>query len=434
MSFNTGLSGLNAQSTALSVASNNIANANTTGFKGSRTEFSDVFAVSAFGVGDTAVGSGVLASKVAQQYTQGNLNFTDNTLDMAISGQGFFVLKNDLSSEENLYSRAGAFTVNKNGFVVNGSGQFLQSYPTNEDGTVLSTSLSTTTPINIPKTAGSPNPTTSINLSLNLDSTTEAITAQFNPADNDTFSSSTSLTVYDSLGNSHVGTAYFRKSANNTWETNYAIDGNIVLFDQAATDAELAALGAPAGTAGSSDLKFNAAGQLITNITGIDEPVALASYDPQNGALPITLKFRFNDADVTQFAAPFNVTNLSQDGFTAGRLSGIDISDSGVVRATFTNGQVSTLGKITLVQFNNNGGLRQLGNTNWSETLNSGTPLPGESGNGDFGLIRSGSLENSNVDLTSELVKLITAQRNFQANARTIETTNQLTQTVVNIR
>ncbi|MBT4838460.1 MAG: flagellar hook protein FlgE [Methylococcales bacterium] len=426
MSFNTGLSGLNAASTDLNVTSNNIANSNTTGFKSSRTEFADVFSLSALGVGSTAVGSGVLANKVAQQFSQGNLNFTESTLDLAISGQGFFVMSDSATGQEHTYTRAGNFNVDKDGNIVNGQGQFLKAFQTNTDGSVKSTSLSTATAVNIPRTAGAPSATTAVDISLNLDSSATALDPTlFDLTDSSTYTSSTSVTAFDSLGNSHITTAYYIKSnvaadlAVNGWEVKYAIDGTEVTQDTTT--------GHP-----STLMTFGTDGKLATPLAAND--VVLTTTALGNDAAPLSISFDYSTTGTTQFAAPFAVSELDQDGFTAGRLSGIDLDETGVIRASFSNGQSQTLGKVALAQFNNDQGLKQLGNSSFSETLTSGVPLAGESGISDFGIIRSGALENSNVDITKEMVHLITAQRNFQANARSIETNNQLTQTVINIR
>ena len=431
MSFNTALSGLNAAQSDLAVTSNNIANVNTTGFKESRAEFADIYALSPFGSVRTSIGAGVLLSAVAQQFNQGNLNFTQNTLDLAVSGEGFFVLAPNLGSVERVYSRAGAFGVDDGGNVVNATGQVLQAFPVNPDGSVTSTSLSSTVPIQLPQTAGTPSNTTEIEIGANLSAGATGLNVNlFDPTQPTTYSSSTSISFFDSLGQSHIGTFYFVKDAAtpNSWATYYYVDGNPVDIT--------------GGTAGAGGQLF---GRLTFDSTGVLQSSVPATVPPgvfttaalgfTNGSDPAqTLTLDFGNNNPTQFASGFIVSTLSQNGFGVGRLTGIDIADDGVVRANFSNGQAIALGKVALARFPNNQGLQQLGNTNWAETLDSGAALAGEAGTASFGFIRSGALENSNVDLTRELVDLITAQRNFQANARSIETNNAITQTIIQIR
>ena len=433
MSFNISLSGLNAASSDLDVTSNNIANVGTTGFKGSRAEFADIFAVSSGATGNS-VGSGVLLASVAQQFSQGNLEFTESALDIAVSGEGFFVLKPNQTSSELLYSRAGAFQVDQSGNIVTNQGQILQVFPVNASGSVTSTSLSGTVPLQVPSTVGQPQATTQVDINLNfpagispqldptavggLDDELAVNPASPNPT---TFHNSTSATIFDSQGTSHILTMYFvmTDDANNTWESRATLDGQLVT-----------------PTAGAV-LDFDSSGALDTaNSTTLGniafDPLALT-----NGAAPLTLAvdFRSGTNTVTQEAqGGFSVQSLTQDGFSTGRLSGIEIASDGLVSASFTNGQTSPLGKIALARFDNPQGLNPVGNTSWVETVASGAVQGGEAGTGNFGVMQSGALETSNVDLTEQLVKLITAQRNFQANSKSIETANTVTQTIINIR
>ena len=425
MSFNTSLSGLSAASQDLNVVSNNVANSSTVGFKMSRAEFADVYAVSAFGSSSNAIGSGVLLSRVAQQFNQGNLEFTENTLDLAISGQGFFALTPNMTSSEKVYTRAGNFGVDDNGFVVSSTKQYLQVYPVNANGTVTSTSLSSTMPLRLPASAGTPAATTQVDVGMNLPA--DAVNLDpllFDPAVASTYTASTSLTVYDSLGNNHIATMYYVKdqTAPNQW-------ANYLYMDGAPVDIA----GGTAGAGGQvyATLNYTNAGAYIGSTP---DPVTSAAIPLTNGSNPMTLTLNYANNSPTQYASPFAVVTLDQDGYTAGRLSGIDISDVGVVRANYTNGQSVALGKIALVSFSNEQGLRQLGGTSWAESLESGPALGGEAGTGSLGLIQSGALESSNVDLTAELVKLITAQRNFQANSKAIETHSAITQTIMNLR
>ncbi|KFI21976.1 flagellar hook protein FlgE [Nitrosococcus oceani] len=425
MAFNTSLSGLNAASSDLDITANNIANASTTGFKRSRGEFADIFAVSSFGRSQTAVGSGVLLNKTAQQFEQGNLDFTQNSLDLAISGRGLFALSPSLNSDDLVYSRAGAFSVDKEGYVVNSSGQYLRTFPTNANGTATAASLSNSHPLRLPTSAGTPQATSRISIGANLPSDTAALDpANLDLLDASTYTASTSETVYDSLGNSHISTLYFLKDTNgiNQWAVYHSLDGTLTNINGGAAGAG----GIQYGT-----LNFDATG-ILTGSTPdplITDPLAL-----NNGANDIAMTLDFAANNTTQVASPFNVAALNQDGFTSGRLTGLDISNTGIIQANYSNGQNSTLGKIALAQFPNEQGLRQLGNNAWAETVSSGTALAGEAGVGSFGLIQTGALESSNVDLTAELVHLITAQRNFQANAKAIETASTITDTIINIR
>jgi len=436
MSFSTSLSGLNAASSDLSVTSNNIANVGTTGFKGSRAEFADIFAASPLGTTSNAVGNGVLLSSVSQQFGQGNLDFTENTLDMAISGEGFFVLKPNQTSSDLLYTRAGAFQVDQDGVVVNSAGQVLQVFPVDGTGAVTTTSLSGTVPLQVPNTVGTPQATSLVNININMPSDVSpalpaaALDAELasnpaNPAPS-TYHNSTSATVFDSQGNSHILTMYFvmTNDAQNTWDVRSTLDGQLLTPTTPV---------APAG----EQIDFDTSGALDATTTTDGGAIQYNAFTPGNGAaaLALTIDFRNQGNTVTQEAqGSFLVQSLSQDGFSTGRLSGLEIDDQGAIRASFTNGQTTELGKLALARFDNPQGLRQTGNTSWVETVNSGTAAAGEAGTGNFGLVQTGALETSNIDLTAELVKLITAQRNFQANSKAIETANAVTQTIINIR
>ena len=426
MSFNTALSGLNAAQADLSVTSNDIANVNTVGFKESRAEFGDIFATSSLGSSSTAIGSGVLLSKVGQLFNQGNLDFTSNSLDLAISGDGFFVLSPSLTSQEQVFSRAGAFGVDDDGYVVNSAGQFLKVFPVNDDGSVSATSLNSTLPLQLPATSGSPTPTTEIEIGVNLSAAEPGLDPLlFDQAQPTTYNHSTSISIIDSLGETHVATFYYVKDvgSTNTWRQYLSVDGQGVDIT--------------GGTAGAGGQLYGTISyDLAGNFTGVTpSPIVSEPLGFTNGADPSqTLTIDYASNNPTQFASPFAVNTLSQDGFGTGQLAGLDISDEGVVRANYTNGTSTALGKIAMGRFSNPQGLRQEGNTAWTETIDSGEAIAGEAGNSSFGLIRSGALETSNVDLTAELVNLITAQRNFQANAKSIETSNTVTQAILQIR
>ena len=406
MSFRIALSGLNAASADLNVISNNIANVSTTGFKKSRSEFADIFSSASIGSVSTAIGSGVNVSKVDQQFSQGNISFTDNGLDLAISGQGFFRLSDNGST---VYSRAGSFGVDNNGYVTNAKNQRLTAYLADSTGNVTGAlgDLQLNTADILPQA------TTNVDVGVNLDASATPPGGVFDSTDPSTYNNSTSLTLYDSLGNSHLGTIYFVKTGANTWDTHTLVDGTEVTPTSGGT------------------LTFNNDGTLATPANG---QVAYNGF-PIAGANNLSLNLDYSSATPTsQFGGNFGVNALSQDGYASGRLSGIDISDTGVILARYTNGQSKTLGQVALANFANPQGLRQLGDTSWAESFESGTALVGPPGSASLGNIQSGALEGSNVDLTEQLVNMITAQRNFQANSQIIKTEDAITQTIINIR
>nr|BAF64728.1 flagellar hook protein [Shewanella livingstonensis] len=459
MSLNIALSGIAAAQKDLNTTANNIANVNTIGFKESRAEFADVYADSIFSNSKTAVGGGATTTQVAQQFHQGSLQFTSNSLDMAISGGGFFVTSSELGSQDQSYTRAGAFKVDSSNYMVDSAGNFLQGFPVDEDGNSTSVSLTTTQPIKIPDTAGSPVQTGNVGLQMNLNVSETALDpANFNPADSDTFNNSTSVTIYDSLGESHIMTTYFVKPTNGSytgesnWVAFYAVDGDPV--DVASgpgtystdTDGDSIADGTgtvsaanPGGAAGTwsgAVLKFNSVGAY----TGSDPAIITTEALGTGGAGALgpgadgtqTLTIKFNSP--TQYSSPFEVTELTQDGITVGRLTNVGIGSDGLITASYSNGSTVPLSRVALVRFANEQGLTQVGNTSWKASLDSGAALAGEANSGTFGSIRSSALEQSNVDLTTELVDLISAQRNFQANSRTLEVNNTLNQTILQIR
>lgn len=400
MPFRVALSGLNAASSDLNVTANNIANSNTVGFKGSRAEFSDVFSV-----GAQEIGNGVRLATVTQEFAQGGIDFTDRALDLAISGEGFFTLSDNGVIT---YSRVGAFGVDRDGFVVDSQARRLQIFPITNTGSFNTGAL---TDLRLSTTDSPPQATDFIEFGVNLPANaTPPPIAVFDPANASTFNHSTSVTVYDSLGATYNATVYFvRDAAPNTWDTYFYVDGN------------------PVG--GVNQLQYSPFGSLTAPATGT---VVLPPWVPPNGAAPIDLEANFSLS--TQFGSQFGVNTLNQNGFAAGRLSDIDVDANGVIFARFTNGRSEPLGQVALSNFNNTQGLRQVGNTSWSETFASGDSVRGAAGTASFGLIQSGALEASNVDLTEQLVNMITAQRNFQANAQMISTADQVTQTIINIR
>ncbi len=407
MSFGIALSGLNAAQTDLNVTANNIANSSTNGFKESRSEFAELFAVSPAGVSSTQFGSGVKVGAVAQQFTQGNLNNTNNSLDLAISGQGFFILSD---AGAPAYSRAGAFQVNDEGYVVNSQQQRLQVYPA---GIADTFNTSTLSDLRLVTRDSAPSATGRVQSVFNLPSAADLpVTTPFDLADETSYNVARSLTIYDSLGAAHTASMHFVKTDTNEWDMHVSVDGNLL---------------------GSEHLVYSSSGQLTSPANGMATlPVYDAAAGLSTGADPVNLTF---DLSMTsQYGNTFSMTGVTQDGFTTGRLIGIDIDAGGVVKARFTNGRATSLGQVAIANFANPQGLQQLGNTNWAETHASGQPLNGQAGGSGFGLIQSGRLEASNVDITAQLVNMITAQRNFQANAQMIQTADQVTQTIINIR
>jgi flagellar hook protein FlgE len=398
MSFQIALSGLNAASTDLKVTSNNIANANTIGFKSSRAEFADVFSGDAAGIGN-----GVRLTDVRQEFTQGNVEITERQLDLAISGNGFFIV-NDGGGL--LYSRVGAFGLDSTGFVQNAEGERLQVYPAQGDGTFNTGTLND---LQITTDTSPPTPSTNVDMNINLpaDAIVPAL-SPFDPADPTTYNHSTSTITYDSLGVAHTTTYFFSRAAAG-WEVAQTIDGNVVGTPQA--------------------FDFAADGTISAPANGV---VSFPAYDPGNGSNPITLDLDLSKT--TQFGSNFVVNSINPDGRAAGRLRNIEVDQTGVVFARFSNGQSIALGKVALANFSNSEGLIKVSDTSWQETFSSGVPQRGEATESNFGQIQSGALENSNVDLTEQLVKMITSQRLFQANAQVIATMDSVTQTIINIR
>ncbi len=403
MPFALALSGINAANSDLNTTANNIANVDTVGFKESRAEFASLFAQTQQGVSQTAIGNGVATSEIAQQFSQGNINSTSNNLDLALSGNGFFVVSNNGALA---YTRNGAFQVDPNGYLVTASGERVQGYAPLSNGGFNTGGLSD---LQLTTAQVAPQATTTANLTLNLPSNATAPTTAFNPTDATTYNNTTSLTVYDSLGAAHTAQLYFVKgAAANTWSAQLYVDGNSV--------------GAP------QTLTYSTAGTLTTPANG---QVSFGAYTPSTGASPMNITFNFGTS--TQYGDTFGVNAIAQNGYTTGSLTGINISQNGVVQANFTNGQSKSLGQVALANFENPQGLAQTGNTQWLQTFASGSAVHGVAGGSGFGTIQSGALEQSNVNITAQLVNMITAQRDFQANAQMINTANMVTQAVLKL-
>lgn len=404
MPFQIALSGLNAASADLNVTANNIANVNTNGFKSSRAEFADMFPISAYGVSSTATGIGTRVERVAQQMTQGNINTTGNTLDMAVSGEGYFTLSDNGAT---VYSRAGAFGTDANGYVVNAAGQRLQVFPKTSNGGFDTAQLGD---LQLSSSTNPPKASAKISANLNLPSTDAAsATTPFDATDPNSYNQTRSLTVYDSLGTAHQAAMFYVKGATaNSWDVHVQVDGNDV---------------------GGGAVTYSDSGNLLTPAGGA---LTLTPYTPTNGAAAMNLNLDLSGS--TQYGDTFSLNSLKQDGYTTGSLTTVEITAEGIVQARYTNGQATPLGQIALTRFPNPQGLQQLGDSTWGETYIAGQPLRGAGDSPNFGGIQSGALEGSNVDLTAQLVNMITAQRNYQANAQMISTADQITQTIINIR
>lgn len=431
MGFQTGLSGLNASSKNLDVIGNNVANSSTVGFKTSQAQFADVFAASLAGGGASQVGIGTKLATVAQQFTQGNISVSNNTMDVAINGRGFFVLSNNGAAS---YTRNGQFQLDKEGYIVTSGGLNVTGFQVDSTGNITGAmgDLQLNTADINPKATSLASPV------VNLDSRSTVPTGGAIPATltavvpattpptyvqptADMYNSSTSTTIYDTLGNPHVATLFFSKTATvGTWDVQGIIDGGtynggaVLTFDQLVFDTSgnlTAPAGPPVGLGTAQTIGWDAA-------MGVD--------------VAQTLNLNLNGT--TQFGSPFGVNALTQDGYASGRLAGFNIGNDGTVQGRYTNGQVNTLGQIALANFANPQGLQPLGDNQWSESPSSGQALIGAPGTSSLGVLQSGAVEESNVDLTAELVNMIVAQRAYQANAQTIKTQDQVLQTLVNLR
>ncbi|GAB3789479.1 flagellar hook protein FlgE [Dyella agri] len=402
MALNQALSGINGAQSDLNVIANNIANANTTGFKGSRAEFADIYAVTGINLSATAVGSGARLTSVAQQFAQGDIQTTGNSLDLAISGNGFFVVN---TGNGYAYTRAGAFHQDQTGNVVTQDNHALQVYPYSTASNSFDTS--TLTNLNLVTAQSSAKPTTTAVVSSNLPADATVPPLAFDPTNPATFNQSSTFTVYDSLGSSHQATAYYVKTGTNAWNVDLYVDGN---------------------NAGTQALTFDSSGALTTPANGI---VGFNPVNYGNGANAQTLSINFGKT--TQYGTGYAAGTISQDGYTAGALSSIDIDNAGIVTANYSNGQSSKIGQLAMANFQNLQGLRQLGSASWMSSTDSGTAVMGTAASGQYGTIQSGALEESNTsDTTQQLVDMIQAQRNYQANAQVLSTDNTLASTLFN--
>ena len=435
MGFQQGLSGLGASSRALDVISSNVANSGTVGFKASSTVFADTFASAMTGgVSNLQVGMGGNTLAVRQSFTQGATTATNNPLDMAIAGNGFFIVERTNGSDA--YSRNGQFDLDKDGYIVTSLGERLQGYQTvNADGSVSFLGSTTPRSILVPpdgisaKATGNGGLGDPVAIRGNLDSAAVAPNSTLNPfavTDPNSYNYTTSATVYDSLGNDHSLSMFFVKqdpaTDPNEWDVYVTFDG-----------AALAAPDTPAGTL-ASRIGFNSStGSFDSTLsTGIPISVAVAAATLGTGAA--NLQFDVDLASFTQRRSPSAVLEITQDGSPPGEIASVSVSASGIVQGRYTNGETRDLGQVILATFRNPNGLVSLGDNLWAETIDSGQPAIAGPGEGLNGSIGSGRVEESNVDMSQELVNMIIQQRNYQANAQSIKTQDQILQTLINLR
>lgn len=419
MSFQTGLSGLHASSKNLDVIGNNIANANTVGMKASRAEFADMVALS-LGIGGTGenTGIGVQVATVAQQFTQGDINITGSSLDVAVNGSGFFQITRTDGSIA--YTRDGQLKLDKFGNILTNTGSQIMGYPTDETG-----APSSTTPIKLTLPTTAPIPakvTANVKAQFNLDAralnATQAAAAGQSADARSKFG--TAVTVFDAQGTPSPLNLYFVKKdgVNNKWDVftdlTSATPAGTITFD---------ALGKATAPLVGGKLMMTIPGGTIPS-TNPNEPT---------GKFPTAIDINLDG--VTQYGINFSVSDLAQDGYTTGEFTGLSIDKLGVITTRYSNGQsLKTGGMIALADFRNVQGLTPIGNGEYTETFSSGSVILGQPTRGRFGEVRSGALEQSNVDLTGELVNMMTAQRDYQANAQTIKTQDQIMSTLVNLR
>ncbi|WP_199027342.1 flagellar hook protein FlgE [Ralstonia sp. ASV6] len=406
MGFQQGLSGLDAASQNLDVIGSNVANANTVGYKKSTAEFGDVYARSLVGATDNQVGQGVSVTRVSQSFTQGNVTNTGNPLDIAINGTGFYRMV-DVSSGQVSYTRNGQFQTDKNGYIISATGQNLTGYGVDATGKVNTAVL---TNLKIPVNDLAPLATTNTAFGVNLDAAaTPPTSTPFSATNSQTFNHSVSEQVYDGTGTAHMLTNYYVNTGPGQWSVYSQVDG--------------VAQTAPNGGGAIATLSFNSTGQLTTNPSKIAATFA--------GMSIANMDF----TGTTQYGGGYNDTapGVTQDGYATGRLASYSVGTDGTITANYSNGRTAVLGQIAMANFKAPEGLQNIGGNQWVETANSGAPNLGTPGMGSFGLLQSSAVEQSNVDLSAELVNMIIAQRSYQANAQTIKTQDTILQTLVSM-
>lgn len=496
--FGISISGVRNSQKYLDVTSNNIANANTIGFKRSRAEFADVYSSSVFTNSKTAVGMGSQATSVSQQFVQGNLSGdTGNNLDMAIQGNGFFVLSNQNNapggtnvSGDRTYTRAGAFQINNQGYIVTAQGDYLQGWDVNDNGDAAALDINSTHSIHIPEDTGAPRASSNIGIGVNLPASKDCVAepvnggfavdenyngvtgweswnVAFDPEDSDTYTCSTSQTIHDSLGGAHTLTYYMMKMTENddnttTWNVITYLDGEpvdvanangqnpvrmVVNDDNSSIDGT---------TFYGFQMTFGPDGQmqemvpsaLFLSNGGVyasprDPGETLTAHYNSDGSLHSAMGGGVDptqdvhlDFEATQYGSSSFTVNISptNDGYSTGILVGVTVSEDGILQAEYTNGQYISIAKIAMADFANCQGLTKVGDTQWKQSLASGEPTPKEANRGGAGAIKGANLEESNVDLTTQLVDLIIGQRNYQANAQSLQTQNTVMDSILNIR
>jgi len=425
MAFQQGLSGLNAASKALDVTGNNVANSATVGFKSATTHFADVYANSLAGSGASVVGIGTMVAAVQQQFTQGNITTTNNSLDISINGNGFYRMSTNGTIT---YSRSGQFHLDKDGYIIDDQSRRLTGYNA-VNGKVITSSATdlqvSSAPI-APVATGSTGK--GMTADLTFDSRSEVPTptsGTFSISDPTSYNWSTATSIYDSLGNAHTFTLYAVSTATaGEWNVYTSVDG---------TDPANSGTAANPGT-----LTFDTSGNVTgTGVIGVsvDLDAVMAAQTPaQTNKASSPLAFNIDFGGSTQYGTSFATNNLQQDGYTTGSLTGVSVSADGIIQGNYSNGKTKDLGQVVLANFANPNGLASLGSNQWAETSASGSALVGAPSSGTLGALQSSSIEESNVDLTAELVNMITEQRNYQANAQTIKTQDSIMQTLVNLR
>ena len=425
MSFQQGLSGLNSSSKNLSVIGNNIANANTFGSKTARAEFSDVYAAA---VGNTSsnVGIGTNLSTVAQQFTQGNITTTDNSMDLAISGGGFFQITDGINPT--LYTRNGQFKVDREGFIVNNSKLRLMGYPADAAGVIQPGAA---VGLQLPNAGVVPKPTDTISVRMNLDSRLKATGLAAAPGinfqDATTYNNATSMTAFDVRGQEVAMTLYFQKT-----DTPGATPDEII-WNVFATANGTTVGGDPPQPIATLTYPANGGAQLAP-LAPVVVTQIVAGPNAQGAVIVPLDNVAFDLTKTTQFGSPFGVTELTQNGYAAGQMTGIAFNSDGTVMARYSNGRSQPVGRVELANFRNPQGLQAIGDNAWRSTVASNDAVRGVPGDGNMGALQASALEESNIDLTGELVGMITAQRIYQANAQTIKAQDQILQTLVNLR
>jgi flagellar hook protein FlgE len=424
MSFQQGLSGLNATAKNLEVIGNNVANSNTFGAKASRAEFSDLYATALSGSGANNTGIGVMLGAVSQQFSQGNTVTTDNPMDLALNGGGFFQVSNGAGPTS--YTRNGQFKVDRDGFIVNNNKEKLMGYLADGTGTIQPGQA---VPLQVPTVGITPSATNRIKLDVNMDARAK-VTApdpsavpQIDLLDASTYNNATSVSVYDVKGQDVSMVYFFQKAATDQWNVYITANGTPVTDDGSGNPLPTTTITFP--TDGSAPTLP------IDGLTTIDIPSTTNSVGAvTEPIMGVTLNF----GGATQYGANFAVTDLSQNGYAPGQLTGIQFESNGIITARYSNGQFKSAGQVEIATFRNPQGLQAQGGNTWGRSYTSGDPIVGTPGDGNLGSLLSGALEASNVDLTAELVNMITAQRTYQANAQTIKTQDQVLQTLVNLR